>query len=269
MESIIKDYGRVVLLVILISGCLTMFVNFWYGENSLAAIVMNGAMRASTDSMTVINTGDEKFIITSENGNQYTEVQLGTSVKLEEIAERDITLYGAGEQNKSGYDGNNWNKNQLVIGVDYNTTDLFYAIDSDGVEIRRVLDSDTGTDSNNYFDEVGYYRPLSISTASGYELISDLSVLKKTSIGEAIRDESKITKTDGVKTTFSIKNQNDEALFTYNVKTQKWKFSKAGIYCLKVFVCDSNGKSTTGTVYISVNKRITDNIGDGNNTTGH
>lgn len=277
MKAIIDDYGRVILLVILISGCLTMFVNFWYGESSLLAVLMNGVMRASTDNMTVYSTNDgiEGLYIRSENGTEYLATQLASSVTQENIASRnDAILYAVGEQNASGVD---WKDNQLLINTPYHTEDLFWAVDADNVEIRKALTADNGINSDNYFNETGYYRPLSISTASGSEIISNLSDLNA-EYSIAYKDMTYTNQSGAAGSasctsdnTFFIYSgsDNSDPWLTYNVNTQTWHFYKSGTYCLRVFVCDSKGKSTTGTVYINVAKRLTENQGAGNNNSGH
>lgn len=286
MKTIIEDYGRVILLVILVSGCLTMFVNFWYGGDSILATLMNGVMRSSTDSMAVVTTNDNEtvlinppksssggFYIQSEDGTVRAETQLGTSLTLEEISSRaDAKLYSVGEQNSSGV---SWKDNQLLINKTYHTEDLFWAVDADGVEIRNALTADNGINADNYFNETGYYRPLSIATANGSEIISNLSDLNA-AYSIAYKDTA-YTHQNGAAgsasmvggDTFTIYDDDGALWFTYNVKTQKWYFYKSGTYCLRVLVCDSKGKSTIGQVYISVAKRLTDNEGSGNNTTEH
>ena len=274
MRTIIEDYGRVILLVILVSGCLTMFVNFWWGRESLGSKYMQTMLRASTDSMVVTSTNDDGgFYIKSEDGTVRHESALGTSSTLKDISKRtDPKLYGVGEQNTA---------TQLLINKSYHTEDLFWAVDADGVEIHKSLTSDNGINSDNYFNGEGYFRVLSISTASGYDIISNLSDLDSNgqkahaiaykdvsySNKKGIAGSSSYASAD----TFYIYAGSDKSdpWLSYNVKTQKWYFYKSGTYCLNVFVCDSEGKSTTGTVYISVMKRLTENEGAVTNNSAH
>jgi hypothetical protein len=288
MKEIIDDYGRVILLTIVISGCLYMFCNIWFGSGSLFARISNSALRASTDSSTVTSTTDGQMYITKENGDTVLESQQGSASTLEDISNRrDPILHSVGEQNNSSGDSKT---SQLLINTSYYSTDLFWAVDADGNEIHKSLTSTnsitTDTDNYNYYndgtDDSGYFRVLSIATADGRNLISNLADTAgsdksdpKTSI--AYSNISYTNKTGAAGSgsyisgdTFNILDDDGgKPWLTYNVDAQQWMFYKSGTYCIRIFVCDSKGKSTTGTVYLSVNNRITKNDGNGDNTSEH
>lgn len=266
MRAIISEYGTVLVLCFVSLFCLTWYVDVWYGSDTFMSRLAHNIFNASTSSSTDVSVGDT-ITVSDKNGSVVSEVQQGSAAKLEEIQSRKAAkLIGAGEQNKSS---------QLMVDKQYSTSDLFYAIDSDNVEIHKSLTDKNSINDSGYFNDTGYFRALSISSGNGDDIISDLSNLNaRESIAYSSVEYPNKTGIAGTRSsttadTFNIYANDGSKWMTYNVKTQKWMFYKSGTYCLRVFVCDSKGKSTTGTVYITVAKRITNNVGDGNNTTGH
>lgn len=258
---------------------------------------LNPDMKSTSDNgiMSIMKSDGTRVVQTASgyhkleyytNGSTISNSQLNSAIKSEDVAKRaDAEVYGTGYQNKT---------TQLLINKPYKLTSKFsqstvsegseltitpsqtglvYAVDADNKLITDVA-------GNGYNDAVvsnnskGYIQALSISQGNGNELISDVARAKPKNIAYADRtySDKKGGAGSGSYTTgsgFVIKAPDGSNWFTYDVNSKEWMFYKAGTYCLRVLVCDSEGKSTTSTVYITVAKAITKNEGSGNNTQGH
>ena len=266
MKEAIDTYGRTILLVIVTIFMLTMFANLWFGSGAYIADIANRVFKASTSDMTTTSTSSGTMQIVKSDGTVINETQQGSALELEQIAKRDdAKLYAAGTQNGT---------DQIITGIWYNTSNLLWAVDADGNMISKSLSANTAVDNDGYYNGDAYFRVLSVSTGNGYELISNLSDIDTSSIAYSNMQYTNKTGAAGNMSSiagqsFNICADDGSQWLSYNAGDQKWYFYKSGTYCMRVFVCDSKGKSTTGTVYVSVNKRLTDNSGSGNDSVNH
>lgn len=251
-----------------------------------------------------MNVGVSNYINVNLDGIAYVgttsdgETKQQSAGTVEDISKRTVPkLYALGIQNKVGNgvynpsDEREGLNGQLLINKEYATTDLFYAVDADGNKITTTMDSGKfvadnsnkdahdGNITSEVFDETGgFMRVLSVAQANGNEIISNCADADNRSIayitasysdkmGSAGSDSYALN--NGSSEKFIIKNANNEDWLTYDVLNQKWYFYKSGTYVFRVYVCDKKGKSTTGTIYVSIARDITQNQGDGNNTSEH
>lgn len=271
MKAVFEEYGSSIVLVIVASMCLVMFANVWMGSGSFVSNLATAIFSQSTSDSKIVNTGDVKMT---------NEIQEASASKVENtIVNRDEpVLHATGMQNATGQ--SDARKNQLVINKSYKSTDLIWAVDADGKEIRTCINEvEHGHNDKNYYKDddtaKGFFRVLSISQGNGNELISDCADPSAKSIAYANREYT--DKNGGAGPSSYVANNqfnitapfDDNPWVTYDITSQTWTFHKSGTYCFRVYVCDRKGKNMTGTVYINVAKRITKNDGDGHSAGSH
>lgn len=256
MKQIIEEYGGAILAVIVGIACLTMYANVWVGSGSMVSYIGNSLFNQATSDQLKVNTAvaSDAYIIQSD-GTLVKQEQQQSASDVASIQNRLApTMQALGNQNND----------QAIVGQWYKTTALMQGLSDNGSgELTKPITTYIN-DSNKTFT-TNYFRVLSVTLGNGDYLISDLSNLNNND-GIAYSDISYADKVGAAGTNskyengrFVIYTSDNEALLEYKVAEQEWCFYKAGAYSFRCFVVDEEGKSSTSTVHIAVNRSNTTN----------